>query len=42
MSYGVAESELFSTGTALRRVQGAMSYKFPTGLDFNEEGNGSP
>ena len=37
MSYGVAESELLTEDTVLRRVQGAMSYKFRTGLDVNKE-----
>jgi hypothetical protein len=42
MSYGVAESELLTEDTVLRRVQGEMSYKFRTGLDFNKEVNGNP
>jgi hypothetical protein len=41
-SYGVAESELFTGDTVLRRVQGAMSYKFRTRLDVNKEVNGNP
>jgi hypothetical protein len=31
MSYGLAESQLLMEGTVLRRVQGALSYKFRTG-----------
>jgi hypothetical protein len=42
MSYGVAESELLTEDTVLRRVQGAMSYKFRIGLDVNKEVNGNP
>ena len=42
MSYGVAESELLTEDTVLRRVQGAMSYKFRTGLDVNKEVTGNP
>jgi hypothetical protein len=42
MSYGVAESELFTENTVLRRVRGAMSYKFRTGLDLNKEMRGNP
>jgi hypothetical protein len=46
MSYGVAESDLLTEGTVLRRVQGAMTYKVRTGMDFNlhfdREVNGSP
>ena len=42
MSYGVAESELLTEDTVLRRVQGAMSYKFRTRLDVNKEVNGNP
>jgi hypothetical protein len=42
MSYGVAESELVTEETVLRRVQGAISYKFRTGLDVNKEVNGNP
>jgi hypothetical protein len=41
MSYGVAESELLTEGTVSRRVQGAMNYKFRTGLDFNKEVSGN-
>ena len=37
MSYAVAESEFLTEDTALRRVRGAMSYKFRTGLDFSKE-----
>ena len=42
MSYGVAESELLTEETVLRRVQGAISYKFRTGLDVIKEVNGNP
>jgi len=42
MSYAVAESELLTKDKAVRRVQGAMSYKFRTGLDVNKEVNGNP
>jgi hypothetical protein len=42
MSYGMAESELLTEDTVLRRVQGAMSYKFQTRLDVNNEVNGNP
>ena len=42
MSYGVAESELLTEETVLRRVQRAMSYKFRTGLDVNKEVNSNP
>jgi hypothetical protein len=42
MSYGVAESESLTQDTELRRVQGAMGYKFRTGLDSNREANGNP
>jgi hypothetical protein len=41
MSYGVVESEL-TEDTVLRRVQGAMSYKFRRRLDVNKEVNGNP
>jgi hypothetical protein len=41
MSYGLAESELLTEDTVLRRVQGAMSYKFRTRPDVNKEVNGS-
>jgi len=41
MSYGVAESELLTENTVLRRVQGAMSYEFRIGLDVNKEVNGN-
>jgi hypothetical protein len=41
MNYGVAESELSTEDTVLRRMQGAMSYKFRTGLDVNKEVNGN-
>jgi hypothetical protein len=37
MSYGVAESELVTEDTVLRRMQGAMSYKFRTGLDVTRK-----
>ena len=40
MSYGVAESELLTEDTVLRRVQGAMSYKFRTGRGVNNEAKG--
>jgi hypothetical protein len=40
MSYGAAESELLTDNTTLKRVQGAMSYKFRRGLDVNKEVNG--
>jgi hypothetical protein len=39
--YGVAESELLTQGTVLRRVHGAMSYKDRTGLGLNKEVKGS-
>jgi hypothetical protein len=42
MSYGLAESELLTEDTVLRRMQGAMSYKFRTRLDVNKEVNGNP
>jgi hypothetical protein len=42
MSYGVAESELLTEDTVLRRVRGAMSYKCRTRLDVNREVNGNP
>ena len=42
MSYGVAESELLTENRVLRRVQGAMSYKFRTGPDDDKEVNGNP
>ena len=42
MSYGVAESELLTEDTVLRRVQGAMSYKFQIGLDVNKDVKGNP
>jgi hypothetical protein len=41
MSYGVAESELLTEDTVLRRVPGAMSYKFRPELDVNKEVNGN-
>jgi hypothetical protein len=45
MSYGVAGSDLLTEDTVLRRVQGAMSYKMRTGMDFklhfNREVNGN-
>jgi hypothetical protein len=37
MSYSVAESELLAEDTVLRRVQGAMSYEFRTGLGVNNK-----
>ena len=42
MSYGVAESELLDEDKKPRRVQGAMSYKFLTGLEVNNEVKGDP
>jgi hypothetical protein len=46
MIYGVAESDLLTEDTVLRRVQGAMSYKVRTGMDFNlyfnRKVNGNP
>jgi hypothetical protein len=42
MSYGVAESELLTEDTVLRRVQGAMSYNFRTGLDVNKGSERNP
>jgi len=42
MSYGVAESELFTEDTVLRRMQERMSHKFRTRPDVNKEVNGSP
>jgi len=42
MSYGVAESELLTEGTVLKRVGGALSYKFLTRLEVNREVNGNP
>ena len=39
MSYGVAESELLTEDTVLRRVQGASSYKVRTGLDVKKDVN---
>ena len=41
MSYGVAESDLLTEDTVLRRVQGALNYKFRTGPDVNKEVNGN-
>jgi hypothetical protein len=38
----VAESELLTEEILLRRVRGAMSYKFRTRLDVNKEVNGNP
>jgi|HubBroStandDraft_2_1064218.scaffolds.fasta_scaffold494733_2 hypothetical protein len=35
MSYGVAESDPLTEDIVLRQVQGAMSYKVRTGMDFN-------
>jgi hypothetical protein len=37
MTYGAAESELPAKGTVVKRVQGAMSYKFRRGLDVKNE-----
>ena len=37
-----SQSELLTEHTVLRRLQGAMSYKFRTGLDVNKEVNGNP
>jgi hypothetical protein len=37
MSYGSAESELLTEDTVLRRMQGAMSYKFRTRPDVDNE-----
>jgi hypothetical protein len=42
MSYGVAESELLTEAAVLRWVRGAMSYKFRTGLDVNNEVKDNP
>jgi len=42
MSCGAAEPELLTEDSALRRVRGAMSYKFPTGADSNKEVSGNP
>jgi hypothetical protein len=42
MSYGVAKSELLTKDAVLSRVQGAMSYKFRTGLDSYREVNDNP
>jgi hypothetical protein len=39
MSYSVAESELLTEETVLRRMQGAISYECWTELDFNNELN---
>jgi hypothetical protein len=41
MSYGVADSELLTENTVLRRVQGGTSYKVLTGLDVSKEVNGN-
>ena len=41
MSYGVAESDLLTEATVLRRVQGALNYKFRIELDVNKEVNGN-
>jgi hypothetical protein len=41
MTYGAAESELLAKGTVVKRVQGAMSYKFRRGLDVKNELEGS-
>jgi hypothetical protein len=37
MSYGIAESELLTEDTVLRRMQGAMSYKLRTRPDVDNE-----
>ena len=42
MSYCLAESVLLTDDTVLRRVQGAMSYKFRTELHVYKEVNGNP
>jgi hypothetical protein len=42
MSNAVAESESLTEETVLKRVQGAMSYKLRTRLDFNKEVTGNP
>jgi hypothetical protein len=42
MSQGADESELLTEEAALRRLQGAVSYKFRTGLDLNKVANGNP
>jgi hypothetical protein len=36
------QSELLTEDTVPRRVQGAMSYKFRTGLEVNDEVKGDP
>ena len=41
MNYSMAESELLTEDTVLRRVEGALSYKFRTGLDVSKEVNGN-
>ena len=41
MSYGVAKSELLTENTVLRRVRGAMNYKFRIGLAVNKGVNGN-
>jgi hypothetical protein len=41
MSYGVAKSEWLTEDTVLRRMQGAMSYKFRIELDANNEVKGN-
>ena len=42
MSYGVPESDLLMEDTVLRRMRGAIGYKFRTRLDVNREVNGNP
>ena len=42
MSYGMAESELLTEDTVLRRVHAAMSYKLRTRPELNKEVNGNP
>jgi hypothetical protein len=37
----VAESESLTGEAVLRRVQGAMSYNYRTGLDVSKEANGT-
>jgi hypothetical protein len=39
MNSGMAESEFLTDDTALRRVQGATSYKFRTRLELSREVN---
>jgi hypothetical protein len=42
MSYGVAESELLAKDAVLRRMQGAMGYKFWTGVGVKNKVKGEP